>query len=175
MAFGQADSSPSIGLYTPAERARRDQTHWTLVQGILAPLQFLVFLVSLALVVRYLVTGEGAAVATLSVVAKTAVLYAIMITGSLWEKAVFGHYLFVPAFFWEDVVSMLVMLLHTAYLACVGFGWLDVTGQMWLAIAAYAAYVINAAQFLWKFRLARLEEPAVPAAGSAASLPGVTR
>ena len=175
MAFGQADSSPPHGLYTPEQRARRDQTRWTLVQGILAPLQFLVFLVSLALVIRYLVTGEGAAVATLSVVIKTAVLYAIMITGSLWEKAVFGHYLFVPAFFWEDVFSMLVMLLHTAYLACVGFGWLDVTSHIWLAIAAYAAYVINAAQFLWKFRLARLEEPAVPAAGSAASLPGVTR
>ena len=162
-------------LYTPEQRERRDRTRWTLVQGILAPLQFLVFLVSLVLVVRYLATGEGAAAATLSVVVKTAVLYAIMITGSLWEKAVFGHYLFVPAFFWEDVVSMLVMLLHTAYLACVAFGWLDVTGQMWLAIAAYAAYVINAVQFVWKFRLARLEEPVVPAAGSVAPLPGALR
>ena len=36
-------------LYTPEERRRRDQSPWTLVQGILAPLQFLVFLVSLAL------------------------------------------------------------------------------------------------------------------------------
>jgi len=29
-------------LYTPAERWRRDATVWTLVQGVLAPLQFLV-------------------------------------------------------------------------------------------------------------------------------------
>ena len=36
---------------------------WTLVQGILAPVQFLVFLVSLALVLRYLATGEGYAAA----------------------------------------------------------------------------------------------------------------
>ena len=46
-------------LYTEAERRRRDASPWTLVQGVLAPLQFLVFLVSLALVLRYLATGNG--------------------------------------------------------------------------------------------------------------------
>ena len=74
----------------PAERQRRDASVWTLVQGVLAPLQFLVFLVSLALVLRYLSTGEGYALATASVVVKTLVLYTIMITGSIWEKEVFG-------------------------------------------------------------------------------------
>ncbi|MDE3231747.1 MAG: 2-oxoglutarate synthase, partial [Pseudomonadota bacterium] len=34
-------------LYTPEQRARRDATKWTLVQGLLAPVQFLIFLVSL--------------------------------------------------------------------------------------------------------------------------------
>ena len=72
-------------LYTPEERARRDQSPWTIVQGVLAPVQFLVFLVSLALVLRYLATGEGYAVATASIVVKTLVLYTIMITGSIWE------------------------------------------------------------------------------------------
>ena len=103
-------------LYTPEERKRRDATPWTLVQGILAPIQFLVFLVSLALVLRYLATGEGAQAATLSIVVKTLVLYLIMITGSIWEKVVFGRYLFARPFFWEDVFSMLVLALHTAYL-----------------------------------------------------------
>jgi 3-vinyl bacteriochlorophyllide hydratase len=125
------------------------------VQGILAPLQFLVFLVSLALVIRTLVTGEGATAATVSVIAKTAVLYAIMVTGAIWEHDVFGRYLFAPAFFWEDVVSMAVMALHTAYVLCVVFGWGSLEQQMVLALAAYAAYVINAAQFLIKFRQAR--------------------
>jgi 3-vinyl bacteriochlorophyllide hydratase len=104
-------------LYTAEERRRRDASPWTLVQGVLAPLQFLVFLVSLVLVVRYLATGEGLAAATVSVVVKTLALYAIMVTGSIWEREVFGQYLFAPAFFWEDVVSMLVLALHTAYLA----------------------------------------------------------
>ncbi|MGB5201857.1 MAG: 2-vinyl bacteriochlorophyllide hydratase, partial [Sedimenticolaceae bacterium] len=94
-------------LYTPDERRRRDASRWTFVQGVLAPLQFLVFLVSLVLVVRYLITGLGLGAATASIVLKTLVLYAIMVTGSIWEKDVFGKYLFARPFFWEDVVSML--------------------------------------------------------------------
>ena len=49
----------AVPLYTPDQRRRRDETRWTIVQGVLAPVQFLVFLVSLGLVVRYLATGEG--------------------------------------------------------------------------------------------------------------------
>ncbi|MEA3639165.1 MAG: 2-vinyl bacteriochlorophyllide hydratase [Lamprobacter sp.] len=143
-------------LYTPEERQRRDETPWTLVQGILAPLQFLVFLVSLVLVIRYLATGAGEIAATVSVVIKTLILYLIMITGSIWEKVVFGKYLFAPAFFWEDVFSMLVLALHTAYLVAVFGGFMDVRGQLLLALAAYAAYVINATQFILKLRAARL-------------------
>jgi 3-vinyl bacteriochlorophyllide hydratase len=130
------------------------------VQGVLAPLQFVVFLVSLGLVLRTLATGEGAEIANASVVAKTLLLYAIMVTGSIWEKVVFGRYLFAPAFFWEDVLSMLVLALHTAYLAALGLGWLGTPGLMVLALAAYAAYLINAGQFLLKLRAARLEAPA---------------
>lgn len=156
-------------LYTPEERRRRDASPWTLVQGVLAPLQFVVFLISLALVLRYLGTGAGLAAATASIVVKTLVLYAIMITGSLWEKDVFGRYLFARAFFWEDVVSMLVLALHTAYLAALILGVLAAREQMLLALAAYAAYVINAAQFVLKLRAARRhgERPAPAPAVSA--------
>ena len=155
-------------LYGPEERRRRDASPWTLVQGVLAPLQFAVFLASLVLVLRYLATGEGLALASASVVAKTLVLYTIMVTGSIWEKDVFGVYLFARPFFWEDVFSMLVLALHTAYLAALATGWLDPRGQMWLALAAYATYVINAAQFLLKLRAARLEaSPSRPATAMA--------
>ncbi|WP_230167528.1 2-vinyl bacteriochlorophyllide hydratase [Roseomonas sp. CECT 9278] len=150
-----ADHRP---LYTPEERVRRDHSGWTLVQGILAPVQFAVFLVSLGLVLRFLLTGEGLAAATWSVVAKTCLLYAIMVTGSIWEKEVFGRWLFAPAFFWEDVFSMVVLALHTAYLWVVLAGIGDGRAQMMLALAAYAAYVFNAAQFLMKLRAARRDE-----------------
>lgn len=144
-------------IYTDAERARRDATRWTLVQGLLAPLQFVVFLVSLALVLRYLWTAEGYAAASLSIVAKTGVLYVIMVTGAIWEKVVFGQWLFAPAFFWEDVFSFAVIALHTAYLFGLLAGTMAPDTLIAVALAAYAAYLVNAAQFLWKLRIARLE------------------
>jgi 3-vinyl bacteriochlorophyllide hydratase len=148
---------PRPPLYTPEERVRRDKTYWTFVQGILAPIQFFVFLGSLFCVLRFLATGEGLEMANNSVVAKTLVLYTIMVTGCIWEKVVFGRYLFAPAFFWEDVFSMLVLALHTAYLVALFNGLLTVHGLMYLALAAYAAYVINAGQFILKLRAARLD------------------
>ena len=144
-------------LYTPEERKRRDGTPWTLVQGVLAPVQFLIFLVSLVLVARYLVSQQGLLAATVSVIAKTMALYAIMITGSIWEKVVFGRCLFAPAFFWEDVFSMLVLALHTAYLVALFTDALGARQQMYLALAAYATYAINATQFILKLRAARLD------------------
>jgi 3-vinyl bacteriochlorophyllide hydratase len=143
-------------LYTAEERLRRDASPWTLVQGILAPLQFLVFIVSVCLVLRYLVTGNGLAAATTSIIIKTFVLYTIMVTGSLWEKDVYGKYLFARAFFWEDMVSMLVLALHTGYLVALATGWLTPREQMFLALAAYLSYALNATQFVLKLRAARL-------------------
>jgi 3-vinyl bacteriochlorophyllide hydratase len=128
------DQSSHSPLYTAEQRQRRDTSHWTLIQGILA--------------------------------LKTTLLYIIMITGSIWEKAVFGQYLFAPAFYWEDVFSMLVLALHTAYLWSLWTGALSVHGLMFLALAAYATYVINAGQFILKLRAARLQSAANTAAPS---------
>ena len=155
MARQAFQKSGRTALYTADQRIRRDQTVWTLVQGILAPLQFAVFLVSLALVIRFLLTGEGYGAATVSILVKTGVLYLIMVTGAIWEKVVFGQYLFAPAFFWEDVVSFAVIGLHTAYVWALVTGSATPGGLMLLALAAYAAYVLNAGQFLMKLRAAR--------------------
>ena len=149
---------PSTLIYSEEERQRRDTTIWTTVQGVLAPVQFAVFLVSLGLVLWFLTTGNGYVAATVSIILKTAILLTIMVTGSIWEKVVFGKWLFAPAFFWEDVVSFAVIALHLAYV------WALLAGepaalQMALALAAYAAYVVNAAQFLLKLRRARKEAP----------------
>ncbi len=144
-------------LYTAEQRARRDRSAWTMVQAVLAPLQFVVFLVSLGFVVNWLATGEGYGLAVASIVIKTVVLYTIMITGAVWEREVFGVWLFAPAFFWEDVVSILVLALHSLYLIALVAGWWSPTVQVAIALAGYAAYVVNAAQFLWKLRMARLQ------------------
>ncbi|QYK40591.1 MAG: 2-vinyl bacteriochlorophyllide hydratase [Paracoccaceae bacterium] len=152
-------------LYTPEERARRDATVWTLVQGILAPLQFLAFAVSVVLVFRYLWTGEGYGAATVSILVKTGFLYVIMVTGAIWEKVVFGRYLFAPAFFWEDVFSFAVIALHSAYLVVLWRGDAGPAAEMAIALAAYFAYAINAFQFLWKLRMARLDAAAMAPGG----------
>ena len=150
-----AKDSMSGGLYTPEQKKRRDETVWTLVQGVLAPLQFLVFAISTVFVINFLLNGTGLEVATASVILKTFILYSIMVTGAIWEKVVFGRYLFAPTFFWEDVVSMGVIALHTLYLLM----WLTGSGspqqQMFVALSAYGAYLINAIQFLLKFQQAR--------------------
>ena len=155
---GSAAKAIPPALYTPEQRARRDATAWTLVQGVLAPIQFLVFLVSLVLVLRCMATGEGEQWALWSVVIKTLTLYTIMVTGCIWEKVVFGQYLFAPAFLWEDIFSMLVLALHTLYL----FGWwnqnMSLQQQLSVALLAYFTYCINAGQFIWKLRAARLQQ-----------------
>ena len=153
--------SETAPLYTAEERARRDATVWTTVQGVLAPLQFIAFLISVALVFRYLLLETGYQAATVSILIKTGFLYVIMITGAVWEKVVFGQYLFARAFFWEDVFSFVVIALHTAYVWALVTQALSPAEEMWLALAAYAAYVVNAGQFLWKLRMARLQSDAM--------------
>ena len=157
--------SAAAPLYTPEERRRRDSSPWTIVQAALAPIQFFIFAVSLCLVLRYLATGDGLALATASAVLKTIALYAIMITGSIWEREVFGRYLFARPFFWEDVFSILVLALHTLYLAALISGILTPHQQMLVLLAAYASYVVNATQFVLKLRSARRQQPA-PSVGA---------
>jgi len=150
-------------LYSPAERRRRDASPWTMVQGVLAPVQFLAFAVSLGLVLHYLLSGHGLEAATLSILIKTGLLVTIMVTGAIWEHEVFGQYLFAPAFFWEDVFSFLVIALHGLYVLVLVTHAASPRMQMLLALAAYASYVINASQFLMKLRAARLEQVGKPA------------
>mgnify|MGYP002787443829 CR=1 FL=1 len=159
------DSSPPRRvkpLYTPEQRLRRDRSVWTLVQGILAPIQFFVCIGSALLIARYLYSGEGLDAANVSVLVKTGLLYTIMVTGSIWEKVVFGVWLFAEPFFWEDVVSFGVIALHTWYVIALWTGSMEPRSLMFLALAAYTAYVVNAIQFLAKLKAARRAE-AVPA------------
>lgn len=159
-------------LYTPEQRARRDATRWTLVQGILAPVQFAVFAWSLTMVVRFLATGEGLWWTNASILVKTVLLFTIMVTGSIWEKVVFDVWLFAEPFFWEDVFSFLVIFFHCWYLYGLFTG-MDPRSLMSVTLAAYAAYVVNATQWILKLRAARLqgsEAPPPAAAGGTEAL-----
>jgi 3-vinyl bacteriochlorophyllide hydratase len=151
-------------LYTPEQKVLRDNSVWTLIQGILAPIQFAVFLFSLYLVLQYMFTGTGYEEASRSVVLKTGFLLLIMVTGAIWEKVIFGQFLFAPAFFWEDVFSFAVIALHLLYVYGLSYTNMAPMPLMFIALAAYAAYVVNAGQFIWKLRMARLQAAANEAA-----------
>ena len=144
-------------LYTSEQKKRRDESIWTLIQGILAPIQFIVFAVSTVLVIWCLWTGQGYQIATVSVLIKTALLLTIMFTGAIWEKVVFGQYLLAPAFFWEDIVSFFVIFLHVAYVILLCLNYHTEQTLMTVALIAYFAYIVNAGQFLMKFRTAKIQ------------------
>jgi 3-vinyl bacteriochlorophyllide hydratase len=53
-----------------------------------------------------------------------------------------------------------VLALHTAYLYAMYTNKLQGAELMYLALAAYATYVVNAGQFILKLRAARLDQEA---------------
>ena len=143
--------------YTAEQKAKRDQSVWTTVQAVLAPIQFLTFLISLVLVVRYLTTGDGYAIANASVMIKISLLWIITLTGMIWEKEIFDHWFLAPQFFWEDVGNAVAMLLHNLYFLA---RWLNWSNQavMTLMLVAYIGYLVNCAQFILKGLQARKKQ-----------------
>lgn len=133
--------------YTADQLERRARSKWTRVQIILAPIQFLVFLISFALVVVYLRTGEGYLVATVSVWIKIALIWVLTITGMLWEYDMFGHYFMAKEFFWEDLGNLIAIVTHNAYFVAAWIG-ADETTLMWVMVVAYISYLLNAVQFV---------------------------
>jgi 3-vinyl bacteriochlorophyllide hydratase len=139
----------AAALYTSEQLARRETSPWTRVQLVLAPIQFVVFLISATLVIRYLLTGQGYLLATATVLVKIALLWALTITGMIWEKDVLGHWFMAPSFFWEDFGNLVAILTHNAYFVA---AWLGAgPGELMLVmLIAYVSYLINCAQFVLK-------------------------
>jgi 3-vinyl bacteriochlorophyllide hydratase len=136
-------------MYTPDQLRRREASKWTRVQIILAPIQFLVFLVSFSLVVRYLITGQGHTIATITIWIKIALIWALTITGMLWEHDMFDHYFMAKEFFWEDVGNLIAIITHNLYFVAL---WMGASDQMvmWVMVFAYVTYLFNAAQFIYR-------------------------
>lgn len=136
-----------MSMYTAEQLERRNRSFWTRVQAVLAPTQFVAFLASFGLVVRFLATGQGYAVANASVLVKIALLWLITITGMIWEKEIFGHYFLAREFFWEDVGNVVAMLTHNLYFLARALHWND-RAVMTLMLLAYCTYLVNCAQFV---------------------------
>ncbi len=134
-------------MYTPDQLRRREASRWTKVQIILAPIQFVAFIVSFGLVIHYLLTGDGFLAATISVWVKIALIWALTITGMLWEHDMYDHYFMAKEFFWEDLGNLIAIITHNLYFVAKGMG-ADERTVMWVMVFAYVTYLFNAAQFL---------------------------
>jgi 3-vinyl bacteriochlorophyllide hydratase len=133
--------------YTADQLARRDRSIWTTVQAILAPTQFIAFLVSAFLVYQAWRTHSGYDIATTSIIVKITLLWAITITGMIWEKEIYGHFFLAKEFFWEDVGNAVAIVTHNAYFVVKLLGW-DDNAVMAVMLFAYSTYLINCAQFI---------------------------
>lgn len=148
--------------YTADQLERRNKSKWTMVQAVIAPIQFLAFITSIVLVTRYLLTGDGYTAANISVLIKITLLWLITITGMIWEKEIFGHWFLAPQFFWEDVGNAVAMVLHNLYFLARWLNWSD-RAVMTLMLIAYIGYLFNMAQFIVKGLKARNQRLAMAA------------
>ncbi len=134
-------------MYTPDQLRRRQNSRWTKVQIILAPIQFVAFMISFGLVIHYLISGEWYWTATISVWVKIALIWALTITGMFWEYDMYDHYFMAKEFFWEDLGNLIAIITHNLYFVAKGMG-ADERTVMWVMVFAYVTYLFNAGQFL---------------------------
>jgi 3-vinyl bacteriochlorophyllide hydratase len=143
-----------MSTYTAEQMERRQKSKWMPVQAFLAPVQFFIFFISLALIIRFLFTGNGFFIANVSVLIKVFVLWVMAVTGAFWEKDVFGHYAFAKEFWWEDFFSTFVLISHSLYVVGLFLHWTEET-LAYVALIAYLTYCINAYQFVRKYVINR--------------------
>jgi 3-vinyl bacteriochlorophyllide hydratase len=131
-----------------AIRDRRDASIWTSIHPVFAIGQLGVFVVSLVLVALYALHVVAFSAVHLSVLIKIAFMVGAVITGSLWERDVYGKWWFAHEFFIEDVMTLNVFLLHVGYLVAV-YGWPD-NSRAYLAMLgiAYFVYGLNVCQYI---------------------------
>jgi 3-vinyl bacteriochlorophyllide hydratase len=144
--------------YTPEQLQKRNASVWTKVQGILAPIQFLIFLAGLTVTWLYTkgtITDFGWI--TTFVTLKTFMLVLIFVTGGFFELEVFGKFAFAHEFFWEDFGSAIAMIVHISYFILFWMG-LEQHILILTAYLAYLSYLINAAQFVIRLLLEKHNE-----------------
>ena len=145
--------------YTPEQLERRNASVWTKVQGILAPIQFVMFLAGITVTWLYQSHNgiDNFAWITFFVTLKTFKLVLIFVTGGFFELEVFGQFAFVHEFFWEDFGSAIAMVVHLSYFILFFMG-LDESTLIWTALLAYLSYLVNAAQFVIRLLLEKHNE-----------------
>ena len=151
--------------YTPEQLRKRNNSVWTTVQLVLAPIQFVVFIVGVILTFMYYNGSlENFSLVTWALLIKTIFLVVLFVTGAFFEKEIFDIWVYSPEFFWEDIGSSVATIVHFLYfvLAYLGF---SQEALIWTAFAAYFTYVVNAAQYLIRIYLEKQNEKRLKSQG----------
>ena len=145
--------------YTPEQLIKRNASVWTDVQIILAPIQFIIFLIGVTLntiVAKNLMVIDLYWI-SVALLFKTIFLALLFITGMFFEKELFDEWIYSKEFFWEDIGSTIAVFFHLLYFV---LAWLAVSQQTLLMAAyiAYLTYLLNALQYLTRIFLEKNNE-----------------
>lgn len=132
--------------FSKEQLSRRNATVWTAIVMWIAAVQFVAYIIGFYLVIRFLSTGEGYLVASIGVWVKIVLMWAVTVSGIVWEKVVIGKYFMAREFFWEDLGNLIAMITHNAYFAALiaGFSQRNI---MWVMLFAYVTYLFNFVQW----------------------------
>jgi 3-vinyl bacteriochlorophyllide hydratase len=84
-----------------------------------------------------------------------------IVSGAFWERDVYGQYWFADQFFFEDCMTINVLLLHLGYLGIAYMNPQAPEKAVVVLCLAYAVYVANVAQYI--FRNHKMTHVPVPA------------
>ncbi len=129
---------------------RRDASIWTRIHPIFAIGQLGIFLVSVVLLVLFAFHVVPFTAVYLSVLMKIACMVGAIVTGSLWERDVFGPWWFADDFFIEDVMTVNVFLLHVGVVVTYFVQSPDLRAVLALLVFSYAVYALNVGQYIFR-------------------------
>ncbi|MDP8305091.1 MAG: 2-vinyl bacteriochlorophyllide hydratase [Candidatus Chlorobium antarcticum] len=145
--------------YTPDQLAKRNASVWTDVQLILAPIQFIVFLIGISVTALYAMDSSLFSFywVSVAILFKSFLFGLLFVTGAYFEKEIFDQWVFSKEFLWEDIGSVLAAAFHLLYFVLAFMGASeDLLVQE--AFLAYFTYVLNALQYLVRIILEKLHE-----------------
>jgi 3-vinyl bacteriochlorophyllide hydratase len=145
--------------YTPEQLAKRNASVWTELQIILAPIQFIIFLIGVTLNTLYAnnIGHIDFFWISLAILFKTLFFAILFLTGMYFEKEIFDKWVYSPEFLWEDIGSTVAAFFHLLYFVLAWMGYPEKLLVM-EAYIAYLTYVINALQYLVRIILEKNNE-----------------
>ncbi len=141
-----------------SERAiaqRREATIWTKLHLPFALGQLAVCAISVLLIAAFFAGYVPFSVVHASALLKISLMAGAVITGSLWEKDVYGFWWFAPQFFFEDLLTYVVALFQIGYLIVYYHQPNNLAANVAVLMVCYLAYIINVTQYVLKHRSAR--------------------